>query len=64
MTKVFIAGVGMTRMGKLLDRSIKSLTADAVGEALDDAGVAAAEIQSAYFSNATQGHMEGRGASR
>ncbi|MBT3331252.1 MAG: thiolase family protein [Rhodospirillaceae bacterium] len=60
MTKVFIAGVGMTRMGKLLDRSIKSLTADAVGEALDDAGVAAAEIQSAYFSNATQGHMEGQ----
>ncbi|MDE0941388.1 MAG: thiolase family protein [Alphaproteobacteria bacterium] len=60
MTKVFIAGVGMTHLGKMLDRSIKSLTAEAVTEALDDAGIEAGAIQSAYFSNATQGHMEGQ----
>lgn len=60
MTKVYIAGVGMTRMGKLLDRSVKDLTAEAVNGALDDAGIATRDLQAAYFSNATQGHMEGQ----
>jgi acetyl-CoA acetyltransferase len=60
MTKVYIAGVGMTAMGKWLDRSVKSLTAEAVGEALGDAGGTIRDLQSAYFSNATQGHMEGQ----
>ncbi|MBT7666077.1 MAG: thiolase family protein, partial [Rhodospirillaceae bacterium] len=60
MAKIFIAGVGMTQMGKLLDRSVKSLTAEAVGEALGDAGATTSDLQAAYFSNATQGHMEGQ----
>ena len=57
---VYIAGVGMTPTGKFLDRSIKQLTADAVTAALADAGVTARDIQSAYFSNATQGVLEGQ----
>ena len=43
MTKIYIAGVGMTQMGKLLDRSVKSLTAEAVGAALKDGGIAKGE---------------------
>ena len=60
MTKIYIAGIGMTQMGKMLDRSVKHLTAEAVGEALQDAGADKNDLQSAYFSNATQGHMEGQ----
>jgi len=57
---VYIAGVGMTPTGKFLDRGIKQLTADAVHSALKDAGFATSDIQSAYFSNATQGVLEGQ----
>jgi acetyl-CoA acyltransferase len=57
---VYIAGVGMTPTGKLLDRSIKQLTAEAVTAALSDAGVAREAIGAAYFSNATQGAIEGQ----
>ena len=56
----YVAGVGMTPTGKFLDRSIKQLTADAVNAALADAGLAVADIQAAYFSNATQGVLEGQ----
>ena len=57
---VYVAGIGMTPTGKFLDRSIKQLTADAVNAALADAGLQAADIQSAFFSNATQGALEGQ----
>ena len=60
MTKIYVIGIGMTQMGKMLDRSVKHLTAEAVGEALQDAGADKNDLQSAYFSNATQGHMEGQ----
>ena len=35
----YIAGVGMTPFGKHLDRTLKSLAAEAVQGALDDAGL-------------------------
>ena len=60
LPSVYVAGVGMTPTGKFLDRSIKQLTADAVNAALADAGLAVADIQAAYFSNATQGVLEGQ----
>lgn len=60
MQKIYVVGVGMTPFGKLPDCTIKSLTRDSVTEALSDAGIAVGDIQSAYFSNATQGHMEGQ----
>ncbi len=60
LPSVHVAGVGMTPTGKFLDRSIKQLTADAVRGALADAGLAVADIQAAYFSNATQGVLEGQ----
>ena len=60
LPSVYVAGVGMTPTGKFLDRSIKQLTADAVNAALADAGLATADIQAAYVSNATQGVLEGQ----
>jgi len=57
---VYIAGIGMTPTGKFLDRSIKHLTAEAVTAALADAGLTAGDIQAAFYSNATQGVLEGQ----
>jgi acetyl-CoA acetyltransferase len=50
----------MTRMGKLMESTVKSLTREAVTAALADAGVTKGDLQGAFFSNATQGHMEGQ----
>ncbi|HUE39206.1 MAG TPA: thiolase family protein [Candidatus Binatia bacterium] len=60
MEAVYIVGVGMTPFGKLLERSVKDLTKEAVTAALGDAGCATADLEAAYFSNACQGHMEGQ----
>ena len=60
MTKTYVIGVGMTRMGKLADSTVKSLTREAVEAALTDAGVTKGDLQGAFFSNATQSHMEGQ----
>lgn len=47
-----IAGVGMTRFGKHLDRSLSSLAHEAIGQALADAGVEASELQAAWAGTA------------
>lgn len=60
MIPVFIAGVGMTSFGRHLELSVKDLTRQAVEAALQDAGCAAHQVESALFANATQGHMEGQ----
>lgn len=49
---VHVIGVGMTRFAKHLDRTLKSLVAEAVGEALADAGLTASQLQAAYFGTA------------
>ena len=58
--EVFVAGVGMTKFGKHLDKSIKQLTRTAVEQALADAGCETSQLQAAFFSNCTQGHFEGQ----
>src|ERR1700752_1414959 len=58
--EIFVAGVGMTRFGRWLDRSVKSLVADAVLQALEDASCRAADIEAAFFSNTTQSIIEGQ----
>ncbi len=60
MSKVYIAGVGMTPFGKFLDRSIKDLSRQAVEAALADAGAAKTDVQAAFFANATQSPLEGQ----
>ena len=57
---IFIVGVGMTAFGKMLDRSVKSLVAEAVTSAMADAGATVADIDLALFSNTTQALMEGQ----
>ena len=54
----------MTRFGKQLGETVKTLTADAVSEALRDAGLAASSIESAWFSNTRQPILEGQNTIR
>lgn len=60
MRDAFIIGVGMTQFGKYLDRSMKSLVAEALDETLPDAGIAKEELQIAFVGNAAQGLVTGQ----
>lgn len=60
MSDVYVAGVGMTAFGKLLERSVKDLTREAVGAALADAGIGPQRVRAAFFANATQSPLEGQ----
>lgn len=60
MQPVFIAGTGMTRFGKHIDRGLKSLAAEAIGAAIADAGITASQLQAAYMGNAAAGVMTGQ----
>lgn len=60
MQQVFIAGTGMTRFGKHLDRGLKSLAAEAITEAITDAGINVSQLQAAYMGNAAAGVMTGQ----
>jgi acetyl-CoA acetyltransferase len=60
MEGIYIVGVGMTPFGKLLDRSVKDLTREAVAGALADASCTIADLEAVQFSNACQGHMQGQ----
>jgi acetyl-CoA acyltransferase len=60
MSDVFIMGVGMTALGKHVDRSVKQLSAEAVGLALGDAGIDRSKIEAAWFCNIRQGALEGQ----
>ena len=41
----YIAGVGMTRFGKHLDITLKSLAGEAISEALKDAGITGSDLE-------------------
>ena len=60
MRDVFVIGIGHTPFGKFLERSIKSLTAEAVTIALKDAQIAEGDLESAFFGNAMQGLVTGQ----
>lgn len=60
MRDVFIVGIGMTPFGRFLNRSLTSLTEEAVRLALTDAGIGAPRIEAIAFANATQDAMEGQ----
>lgn len=64
MDRVFIAGVGMTPLGKFPELSVKDLTRIAVLKALGDAGLSLPQVEAAWFSNARQGQMEGQNSVR
>ena len=60
MSKIYIVGVGMTRFGRHIDRSLESLTGEAIDVALKDAGCEKADLQTAFYSGTTQGHLQGQ----
>lgn len=58
--EIYVVGVSMTRFGKFLDRSVKSLVGEAVAAALADAGAGIADIGAAFYANTTQAIMDGQ----
>ena len=60
MQDVYIVGVGMTHFGRHLDQSEKQLTAQAVGDALRDAGCEHQAVGAAFHGNCGQGYMQGQ----
>lgn len=63
-SEVFLAGVSMTAFGKRPGDSVKSLAAEAVTDALSDAGAGVADIEAAWFSNTRQPMLEGQNTVR
>ena len=60
MTSVHVAGVGMTRFGKHPDSDATDLGSSALLEAIDDAGIDARLIESAYVGHVFQGMVTGQ----
>ena len=60
MSDVYIVGIGMTGLGKHLDKSVKQLTGMAINAVLADAGCALPDIDAAWFANTRQGVLEGQ----
>jgi len=60
MRDVEVIGVGMTRFGKYPDRNMKSLAAEAVSKALEDAGLKKTDIEYAVVGNGLQGLYDGQ----
>lgn len=60
MRKVKVIGGAVTKFGKHFDRNMKSLVAEAVGGALEDAGITKDQLQGAWVGNAAQGVMDGQ----
>ncbi|MDY6822789.1 MAG: thiolase family protein [Thermodesulfobacteriota bacterium] len=60
MRDVYVIGVGMTPFGKHMDKTMKTLAADAVNGALEHAGIEKKDIQTAVVGNAYQGLVTGQ----
>lgn len=60
MRDTVLCGAGMTRFGKHPDRTIKSLVAKAVTEALTDAKIPPSDIRVVYYSNVAAGLLQGQ----
>lgn len=60
MREVIVAGIGMTRFGKFMDRNLKSLSEEAVAAALEDAGAEVQDVDQVIFANAAGGVVTGQ----
>jgi acetyl-CoA acetyltransferase len=60
MRAVYVAGIGMTRFAKQPERNLKSLTAEAVTNALADADLTSDRVDAVYFANAVAGSITGQ----
>ena len=52
---VYVLGVGMTKFGKYLDKSIKTLTGEALERVLSDCELARDDLEAAWFANSYWG---------
>lgn len=57
MRNVYVAGVGMTRFGRLEGMELRSLGAEACREAILDSGIDRSRIESAFVGTAFPGHF-------
>ncbi len=57
---VYIVGIGMIKFAKYLDRTIKSLTGEALTNALKDCDLDISAIEAAWFSNSLWGLFSGQ----
>jgi len=57
---IYVIGAGQTRYGKFFGRNTKSLVQEAVGQALQQAGVTTAVIEAAWVGSAAQGILTGQ----
>lgn len=60
MNTVRIAGVGMNRFGRMVDRSERSMVENVVELAMKDAGVTAADVERIFAGNAAAGLVSGQ----
>jgi acetyl-CoA acyltransferase len=60
MRPVYVLGVGMTKFGKYIERSLKDLGFEAAWNAIHDSGIGAHEIEMAFFANAYAGLITGQ----
>src|SRR6266487_1281726 len=60
MQKVRVAGAGMSKFGKVLDRGLRDLAEEAVRNTLEDTGIDVKEINAAYVSNSVAGLITGQ----
>lgn len=60
MRDVYVVGVGHTRFGKFLERTVKSLVEEAVMSALTDAGMEKRSLEAVFFGNGMQGLVTGQ----
>jgi acetyl-CoA acetyltransferase len=56
----YVLGVGMTRFGRHVERTMKSLAGEAVAGALQDAAAGPEAVQAAFVGNAVQGLISGQ----
>jgi len=57
---VKIIGAGITKFGRQMDRNLKSLVAEAVNDALQEAGITKDQLEGAWVGNASQGVLQGQ----
>jgi acetyl-CoA acetyltransferase len=58
--RAYVVGVGMTRFGKHVERTMKSLAGEAVAAALEDATLRPDAVAAAFVGNAVQGLLTGQ----
>ena len=56
----YVAGVGMTHFGRMMERGLKSIGGEAIEAALNDAGLQKKDVQAAWMSNAAAGVLTGQ----